>query len=414
MPDQDLRKLNMTTENPTRAGSRRLAWWDGRARSLLFDLAIAGGVGALTAFDRAGKPFTAIWLVAGVAIALALLVRRRFPVVTAAVALLASFVFTMAPAVVIVVYTVASRRGTSSTTWAVVGLGLITVFVPGLQNSGGAMFWPPWPALFLTVTVAMPTMAGLWIAQRARLMESLRDRADQAERERDLLAERAVGAERRRIAREMHDVVAHRVSLIALQAGALSVTSDDERVTPIAEVIQKASATAMTELREVLRALRDDGGDQEATDGEARPWEPYPTLATIRTLVDDAVTSGMRIDLTLPDPAPEVSSTIERAAYRVVQESLTNAAKHAPGAPVRVEVVVGQEGLALQVVNTRGTERVAEPPESGFGLLGMRERVSLAGGTLRTEPTADGGFRVRAWLPVDRDEAPAVDPAASA
>jgi signal transduction histidine kinase len=375
---------------------RRPSW--PQLRRWTLDGLLAFGVAATVAFvspHNLATASSAVILVPG------LLVRRRFPLVTALAALLSDLLlhgdlsasFTSAVAV----YTVASRRGTATLTWIVVGVASVTVMLPlrvPHEFSVGDML------IFFVGTLCffvVPALTvGLWVAQRRRLLESLRERAAQAERERDLLADRAVTAERHRIAREMHDVVAHRVSLIALQAGALSVTTGEERVAPVAELIRKTSATALAELREVLRALRDDEDVPQPAAGQS----PLPTFADVRRLVDDAAAAGAQVELDMPDEDPDVPTAVHHAIYRVVQESLTNAAKHAVGAPVRVAITAGAEGIAVRVANDRGQEGTAVPG-SGYGLLGMRERVSLAGGALHSGPAGDGGFEVRALLPLE-------------
>ncbi|MEU0092338.1 histidine kinase [Kribbella sp. NPDC006257] len=156
--------------------------------------------------------------------------------------------------------------------------------------------------------VAVPMLLGLWVFQRRALLVALRERAEQAERERDLRAERVVVAERRRIAREMHDVVAHRVSAIALQSGALTMTAPDEHTEQVAEVIRRTSTAALTELREILQVLR-----------EEQPGEPghvAPSLGAVPVLVSEAASSGLVVSLELPDPVPEVAPAAGRAAYR--------------------------------------------------------------------------------------------------
>lgn len=236
----------------------------------------------------------------------------------------------------------------------------------------------------------------------------MRERADQAEREQQLLTERAVTAERRRVAREMHDVVAHRLSVVSLRGGALTTAARDDRTTDTAETIRQTGSTALTELRAMLRVLRDDDSSaQEQAPAGHDESTGVPALGDIESLVRDAVSTGADIQLDMPEAPPETSDDVGRAAYRVVQESLTNAAKHAPGAPVRVHLVVDGEQLAVTVSNevvvvsneAGDDEHAAAVPGSGYGLVGMRERVGLVGGSLHAGQKEDGGYRVRATLP---------------
>lgn len=376
----------------------RLSWWDGRFRSLLFDLVVAAGT------VRFGVDLdTALTVPTGcvmVAAALAFVVRRRFPwLPVVAAGALATFT-APAAAVSVAVYTMARSRGLSVQLWSAAGLLTVVlawgIYVPESRSLDIYAIVP-------AVIVGVAMLLGLWVFQRKMLVVTLRERAEQAERERDLLAERAVAAERRRIAREMHDVVAHRCGVISLQAGALTLTTQDEHTEEVAEVIRKTSATALTELRSMLRVLRDD--EVEGTAQTSGELADNPATGSIQRLVDDAAASGVNIHLDMPDPPPETSSEVGRAAYRVVQEALTNAAKHAPHAAVRVDVTVEDDQLVVAVVNRRGRSTDTDVvPGSGYGLIGMRERVTLAGGTLHTGWTEDGGYRVRTVFPLLVDE----------
>ena len=376
---------------------RRLSWWDGRLGSLLFDIPVA--VGTVRFGINFDTQLTVLTTCVMIAAMLAFVVRRRFPWVPV-IATCALCTFT-APgaAMAVAVYTMARRRGPCLQTWA--AAGLITVMMTVVT------YWPPKK---LDVFVVVPAffvgaalLLGLWVSQRRVLLRTLQERAEQAERERDLLAERAVAAERRRIAREMHDVVAHRCSVISLQAGALTLTAPDEHTGEVAEVIRKTSATALTELRSMLRVLREDEPDQREERGGELASDP--TVGSIRRLVEDTAASGANISLDMPGELPETSSEVGRAAYRVVQEALTNAAKHAPHAEVRVETEVQDGELVITVRNHRGRSTDTDAvPGSGYGLIGMRERVTLAGGTLRTGHTEDGGYRVRAVFSLQADE----------
>jgi len=366
---------------------RGLTWWDGRVSLFTLDVVVAAFI---VLFNLAGKDpvadripgHAALAVVAGVA----LLLRRRFPfavvLVTAAGAMVTS-----ALTVMVASYSIAARRGVSLLTViaaAVAGAAEITVeIVRGYTSLAVA-------AGTVGLFVVVPGLAGLWMFQRAALLAVLRERADEAERTRTLLADQAVSAERRRIAREMHDSVGHWVTAIALQAGALSVNAPDERTGQFAETIRSSSAAALDELRGILRVLRDD-----AREGDEPPWRAGKGLhASLEELVKDVVATGARIDLDLTDPLPETSDQVERAVYRVVQESLTNAGKHAPRAAVRVAVTTTDADLLVEVTNPL-TATASTVRGSGYGLIGMRERVELAGGDLRTERSG-GGFRVAA------------------
>jgi signal transduction histidine kinase len=239
--------------------------------------------------------------------------------------------------------------------------------------------------------VLLPGAIGAWVRTRAELLEALTERAERAEAERELLAREAIAAERTRIAREMHDAVGHRVSLMVLQAGAIEMAAGDRsRVEELACNVQTAGRQALEELRQavgVLRAAEDDGA----------PLTPQPGLEGIEALVTACRAAGMTVELHSSAPGP-VDAVVSRAAYRIVQEALTNAGKHAPGAPVRVDVERPDGELVVRVVNGAGG-----PPSDGagggFGLVGLGERVRTLGGRLRAEPRLDGGFLVEAVLP---------------
>jgi signal transduction histidine kinase len=196
----------------------------------------------------------------------------------------------------------------------------------------------------------------------------------------------------------MHDVLAHRVSLLSLHAGALEFRPDApaEEIAEAAGVIRTSAHAVMEELREVIGVLR-DGGEQ----GTERP---QPTLCDIPGLVEESRAAGMHVTLEVETGEAEAPDGIGRTAYRIVQEGLTNARKHAPAAAVAVEVVV-EDGPALGVgvVSRRAVgatvAAAGAPPGSGTGLIGLSERVALAGGELRHGPDAAGDFVLRATLP---------------
>lgn len=229
--------------------------------------------------------------------------------------------------------------------------------------------------------------------------ERLREITESRERENRLLAQHTLATERARLAREMHDVVAHKVSLISLQAGVLQVTEPGARaVRETAGVIRGLSVDTLTELQHLVGVLRADGGN---TGGLA----PQPRLADLGRLVEE---SALPVELHLGDlgdlgdlagPLPEA---VERAAYRTVQEALTNVRKHAPGA--RAEVRVGPAGgrLHVEVRNTAADGSAVAPglPAGGNGLVGLRERAQLLGGSFTSAPLPGGGFLVRAEYPV--------------
>ncbi|MGY1620389.1 sensor histidine kinase [Geodermatophilus sp. SYSU D00691] len=243
------------------------------------------------------------------------------------------------------------------------------------------------------LAIVLPAALGIWQRTRALLLEALRERADRAEAERELMARDAVLTERTRIAREMHDAVGHRVSLMVLQAGAIEMAAGDrDRVEQLAGQVQAAGRQALDELRQMVGVLR--AGEVD----EAAPLGPQPGLADLPRLVDEAREAGVPVELSGPPPEP-VDPVVSRAAYRIVQEALTNAGKHAPGAPVTVTVDRGAGALAIRVVNGPATAPADGAPSGGYGLVGLGERVRTLGGRLTAEPRLDGGFCVEAVLP---------------
>ncbi|MGW8436850.1 sensor histidine kinase [Nocardiopsis sp. NPDC055879] len=243
-----------------------------------------------------------------------------------------------------------------------------------------------------TFILVLPTIAGLWIGTRRELVERLRERAERLEREQHMMAEQAITAERTRIAREMHDVVAHRVSLMVLHAGGLEVSSVDERTERAAGLIRTTGREALTELRGILGVLREE-------EGQAAPTAPQPVLADVAGLVAQWRGAGMDVECEHAGEGGESPLAVQRTAFRVVQEALTNAAKHATGARVRVWLRHGVDRLEVEVANGPVPGVVPPSPRSGYGLTGLRERVALAGGEISAGPCPDGGWRLRAILP---------------
>ncbi|MFG1925910.1 sensor histidine kinase [Cryptosporangium sp. NPDC048952] len=242
-------------------------------------------------------------------------------------------------------------------------------------------YWSWWDATYLAVAAAVTLGLGHYVATRRALQEAWRERAERADAERVLRDEQARTAERARIAREMHDVLAHKVSLIALHAGALELTADGgaDRVREGAGVIRVTAREALAELRTVLGILEADA-------------QPYTDLASV---VADARSAGQRV--TLEDTAGELPASSARVVQRVVQEGLTNARKHAPDAPVTVTIARSADTVSVQVTNPL-TGTALDLPGSGAGLIGLAERLRLVGGTLDSGPTPNG-WQLHAAVP---------------
>jgi len=255
-----------------------------------------------------------------------------------------------------------------------------------------------WYALLVVAAYAALIGWGAWNQARLSLVASLRERARAAEANQDRRIAEARLAERTQIAREMHDVLAHRLSLVATYAGALEYRPDAPpgQLANAAGVIRASVHQALSELRDVIAVLRDTESATETTE------HPQPVLADLPGLISEASSAGTHIHLDnrLADTAGPPTAA-GRTAYRVVQEGLTNARKHAAGQPVRV-ILSGAAGtrLTIDISNPVPAGPAAAPvtPGSGTGLVGLSERVQLAGGQLEHR-LASGEFRLRAWIP---------------
>ncbi|AQU71239.1 sensor histidine kinase [Streptomyces niveus] len=330
----------------------------------------------------------------------ALVFRRRnpFPVlvftgaVSVAELLMNDAVSPVAMSCVIALYTVASRTD-RPTTWRV---GLVTMATLTLAAMlSGPTPWYAQENLGIFAWTGMAGAAGDAVRSRRAFIDAIRERAERAERTREEEARRRVAEERLRIARDLHDVVAHHIALVNVQAGVASHVMDkrpDQAKEALAHV-REASRSALNELRATVGLLRQSGDP-------AAPTEPAPGLALLDELVGTFRHAGLPVDVARGDPDSRLPAAVDLAAYRIIQEALTNVRKHAgPGAKAEVSVVrVGPTVEVTVLDNGTGTGEPADG--SGHGLLGMRERVTALGGTLTAGPRYGGGFRTQAILPV--------------
>ncbi|GAA3473998.1 sensor histidine kinase [Nonomuraea roseola] len=239
--------------------------------------------------------------------------------------------------------------------------------------------------------IGLPLVFGLWVRARRDVLAAAKERAERLEREQVMRADQARAQERARIAREMHDVVAHRVSLMVMHAGALEVGTSDSRTAQAAALIGDIGREALTNLRDVLGVLR--------SPALPAPRAPQPTLADLDGLLDQSRTLGIALTRHDEGEARSLGPTVERTAYRVVQEALTNVHKHAGETSADVSIRFLPSSLEVVVANDPPVRQAAPLPESGWGLVGLRERVELVGGTLHTGRREDGGFELRARIP---------------
>src|SRR5262245_16700869 len=367
----------------------------------VFVFAVAFGVITLVqAYPDHGAFLLAVDVVFGSAACLALWWRRSRPVAVGAfVVAAASFATLATAAAVFAVFGVAvrgSRRALALiTALALVGIVSIELLYPSVGRLWTQVLVG---GLILGVAISL----GLFARVRRELVLSLRERAERLESEQRLHLERARDAERRRIAREMHDVLAHRLSLLSVHAGALEFrrNATPDEVSEAAGVIRASAHVALQELRDVIGVLQADAD-------ESVPQPPQPTLAEIPTLVAESRAAGMNVRLHDGASAnEEIPAAVGRTAYRVVQEGLTNARKHAPGAVAEVTLAAQADALVVEVVSRPaigavGSRQLAETG-SGTGLVGLAERVTLSGGDLRSGRNDAGDFVLRATLPWSR------------
>ncbi|MGR8010099.1 sensor histidine kinase [Streptomyces hypolithicus] len=421
-------------------------WWWERRRSVVLDVGLAlasalecalEGVGFA---DRTGLPVP-LGVVFGLVVGSVLVLRRRWPIAVVLVSIAATpaeMAFLMG---LVSLYTLAASEVPRRIITVLAGMSLtgtlIVTYVRTQQdvaNAADGDFNPgPWyvPVVSLVLSLGLtgpPVLSGLYIGARRRLMESLRERADSLERELSLLADRAEERaewarteERTRIAREMHDVVAHRVSLMVVHAAALQAVAlkDPAKAVKNAALVGDMGRQALTELRQMLGVLRSgELGERTAPVAQSVPLaavgaaaaaaaaaeagaEGGPCLADLEVLVGQSRQAGMVVEFSVEGDLVECGALVEQTAYRVVQEALTNVHKHAAGAKTWVRLAHRGSEVAMQVENgpSDGAAADAGLPSGGNGLVGMRERVTVLGGAFVSGRTDAGGFRVSAVLP---------------
>jgi signal transduction histidine kinase len=368
--------------------------------ALCFLLAV--GFTVLTYFDGIDRQLDPVPLAVDVTLGglccLGVWLRRRWPVGFAVTAIVCSIFSAAASGVALIaLFTVAVHRRLAVVGLVTAGFAVASIGTVLVRPDTSIPTWSQ--ALLGIVCIAAVLAWGMFVRARRQLAQSLREQARRADSDR--IAQARLH-ERHRIAREMHDVLAHRISLLSLHAGALELRPDRpaDEIGRAAGVIRDNAHRALEDLREVIGVLRaDPAGDDWADDA---PERPQPTLADLPELADESRRAGMRVRLEcrVADPAA-VPVAAGRSAYRIVQEGLTNARKHADGAEVSVTVRGGQgDGLTIEIRNPGPLDAsITAIPGAGSGIIGLAERASLAGGRLEHGRTPTGDFRLWAWLP---------------
>ena len=376
-------------------------------------VSVLAGIGVLTAatlWGQASGDVSSTLFALDIAVGLASLallpVLLRWPIPGAlALAVLAALSPAATPASTYATLHVSLRRRFPVAAW-VAAAGVLGLLIRSLWRPISSLSDLWWVVLVLVAEAALVGWGELSQARQA-LLDSLREQARQARAEQASRVAEARAAERASIAREMHDVLAHRLSLLATYAGALEYRPDapPEQLARAAGVVRAGVHQALDELREVIGVLRDDG--------QAAAARPQPGLSDLQSLIEETRDAGTPVELAERIAKPEaLPDNLGRTAYRIVQEGLTNARKHAPGRPVRL-LLAGRPGDQLLVELTNPMRPASTPTETatstvepmlngsgtGTGLIGLAERVRLAGGDIDHRVREDGEFCLRARLP---------------
>jgi signal transduction histidine kinase len=365
---------------------RRPSWLADAALALLLGL-VVGGAAVRQAIDTRA-PFLPVLALVGVSL---VFLRRRWPFESLAAGLVVeasqphqgAFLFP----VLTVLYTIASTRSWRATAMAA---GLIAV-TPSVALAISGQAWDIGNAAGPLALSGVVVALGLYAANRRASMDALRERAERLDRERELLADRAVAQERVRIAQELHDVVAHNVSLMVVQAQALGATSGDPRVAQATDGIAELGRQAMSEMHRTLTLLR--------ADDEAPQLSPQPGLANLDRLIEQSRAAGLPVEVTIEGEPRTLPESVDLSAFRIVQEALTNVVKHAGRARTSVTIDYRPDALELTITDEGDGLAAGAVSAPGHGILGMRERAAMFGGTLTAQRRDGDGFVVNAVLP---------------
>jgi len=364
--------------------------WPGRAAVSLSELGLVLGLGL------------------GIAFLVSLAWRRRAPLVSLGLAIAALVVADLlrgsleaaaiGVGVVVTSYSVGMHTRRIAAWIGLIGvLGLIPAAVAQPPGPEGPQPPDSGDLFFFASLLVGPWIVGRAFRYRREREATLESRAVELERTREETAQAAVAEERRRIARELHDVIAHAISVIVLQArgGLRSLDQRPAETREALRAIESSGTVALAEARRLLGLLR------EPTD--ATSLAPLPSLRHVASLATKVRDAGLPVEVRIEGEATDLPAGIDLAAYRIVQEALTNAMKHASPTSARVLIRYRPNELELEITNSGG--RVPSSRPDGHGLVGMRERALLYGGTVRAAPLAEGGFRVHAVLPLGPEQA---------
>ncbi|QIS05099.1 two-component sensor histidine kinase [Nocardia brasiliensis] len=335
-----------------------------------------------------GEATTVGTRVAGLVACAGLLLRRRSPLVSFLLTLPVSLLLAPLVAPAVALYTLAEATKTRALPLCA---ALATAITASLPWPDADNYRTPDTLVSLVYSLAWagaPVLLGQLMRTRRELSTRLSEIEAARDHERLLHAQAVLARERAQIGREMHDVVAHQVSLIAVSAGALQVATTDAAAAETARTIRRLSVDTLDELRHMVTLLR-------AAGGQGTELTPQPTLADLRKLLDS---SGIQVELR-GDLPPDLGAPAQRTIYRTVQEALTNVRKHAPGATAEVRLWHDTDHLGVTVTNTRPTRPAMTLPSSRHGLVGLGERAELLGGTFTSGPRAEGGYRAELRLP---------------
>lgn len=330
-----------------------------------------------------------VWVLAVLSVA-GLVVRRRLPWVALLLTLPANCVLDIVFAPLASLFTLAEQsRNRRLLVVAALASAVASAVPSSFKGSASdAQFWTVIYFAYALTAAAAPVLLGQLLQTQRDLRARLAEIEQAREHEQLLHAQAVVTRERAQLAREMHDVVSHQVSLIAVQAGALQIATQDPVGRDGAQTIRSLAVKTLEELRHMVTLLRASGG-------RTTELTPQPTLADLQRLV---ASSGIPAELTGELPA-SVGTPAQRTVYRTVQEALTNVRKHAPGASATVRLWHGPDTYGVTVANTPATRPSLALPGSQQGLIGLRERAELLDGTLHAGPTADGGYEVKLSVP---------------